>query len=290
MSSFFMKTLKKGKKYILLNDPNSPSLRKGLFHNIQNLVYYSKIEELIPELDDYKFFTFLHLEKKALDEGYGSLKEYYNHLKENSEEIESLKKNLTLKGTHFFRGEGWDYLIDNCLPVFKDRSEVKIWCAGCSSGQEVYSLIMALSEFVPLSRMKVLATDYNDELVEKCRNGVYGNNYFKEIPEKYLKHLKEGTGRVEIREELKEVVTAGNLNLLTDDYPKGFDIIICRNVIKFFTGSVIPVVQEKLCESLESGGYLFVSNEDYIKTREMIKTPEEFGVRRLEKTSIYEKL
>ena len=275
-------------KVILSDEFHPDTFRKGPFSRLENLRAYMRFRKLIPELAGYKFYTLFFLEEKAAELGYSDLESYRRFLEKNPESLEDMKKNLTYKGTHFFRGEEWDPFIKECLSTFRGRRDVRVWCAGCSSGQEVYSVIMALMDYVELEDISVLATDYNDELLDKCRKGVYGSNYFPEIPERYRKHLKE-SHKVEIKEELKAVVETENLNLLTDEYPNGFDVILCRNVMKFFDRQIIPKVQEKLCSSLEAGGYLFVSTEDGMKTIEMLDRPEDFGMEQIGDTCIYRK-
>lgn len=289
MSHFTGKLKGKINKYVLSKQEGEPSLRRGLVHNVNNIRYYRKIRDLIPELRQYKFSTFMHLERRALSIGCKSLQEYHTLLLNDIEERNFIKTSFTYMGSHFFRGKEWDYFIINCLSHYKSSKNIRIWSAGCSSGEEVYSIIMALLDYVSLDAINVLATDYNEEMIERCRTGNYPNLHLKYIPEKYHRYLIKDGERFSIDEKLRDRVEVRKLNLLEDDYPKGFDIILCRNVMKFFSGKAIPEVQKKLVVSLKSGGYLFVGNDDVRKGREQVRNPERFGLKEEPVGCIYKK-
>ena len=250
--------------------------------------YYREIMTLIPELALYKKETISYLRDVAKDQGCPDLRAYYMLLQCNSEKLDYLKTRLTCKGSHFFRGEDWEFFTRECLAKLGGRKNLKIWSAACSSGEEVYSLVMALMDFVPLENMDVLATDYNDELLEKCREARYFNMHLPEIPERYRCHVETGPKKFSIREELKAVVHTENLNLLTDPFPAGFDVILCRNVLKFFSRETIPQVQRKLATSLTENGFLFVSVDGDQKGIELIADPESMGLKAVDaKRGVY---
>jgi chemotaxis protein methyltransferase CheR len=249
---------------------------------------YQKIIALIPELVFYKNETRLFLLDCAKEQGYPDLRSYYLMLRKNPEKLDALKTNLTFKGTHFFRGEDWEFFTQECLAKLEGRKNLKIWSAACSSGEEAYSLVMALMDYVPLEDMDVLATDYNDELLERCREGRYFNMHLPEIPERYRCHVETGPKKFSIREELKAVVHTENLNLLKDPFPTGFDVILCRNVLKFFSREAIPQVQRKLAASLSENSFLFVSVDEDQKGIELIADPESMGLKAIDaKRGIY---
>ena len=289
MTQFTDKMKEKINKYVLSEDPAEPSLRRGLVHNLRNIRYFGKIREIVPELKQYKFSTFMHVERRALSIGCKSLSEYHELLLNSSEEREFLKTNFTYMGSLFFRGEEWDYFISKCLASYEGKKCVRVWSAGCSAGQEAYSTVMALLDYVPLERIEVLATDYNDEMIERCGKAEYPNVHLDYIPERYKKYLEIREGRFRVKDELRERVKTGKINLLEDEYPEGFDIILCRNVIKFFSDRNIPQVQKKLADSLVPGGYLFVGNDDVRKRREEVRNPEKYNLKKEPVACIYRK-
>ena len=253
---------------------------------------YEKIQSLVPEIASYKKATFIHVRDVAKQRGFDNLKAYADALATDQGEVEYLKRNLTLKGSHFFRGDDWDYLNKQCLSTFAGRDTVSVWCAGCSSGEEVYSVIMSLMDYVPLEGIRVLATDYNEEQLEKCRVGSYFNMHYEEIPEGYRHYvvmLDDGK-RFTFPQEMKDVMSVRQLNLLTDEYPGPFDLVICRNVIKFFSLDMIPQVQRKLAETVAPGGYLFLSTDDKTKGIELIPNPKSLGMELVSLRGIYRKV
>lgn len=251
--------------------------------------YYRRIEHVLPELKNYKKATIYHMSNRSKELGCKDLRQYYKKLRNDPEEQNYMKSNLTLKGTHFFRGEDWDYFRERCLSAFKGRKKLKLWCAGCSSGEEVYSLIMALLDYVPITEIDVLATDYNDDLLEKCKRGEYGDSHYAEIPERYRKYLKKGPKRFSVLPELTETIHVKNLNLLTDPFPTGFDVILCRNVLKFFSPQKIAQIQEQLAYSLNRGGFLFLSADDHHCDLEFIDDPASMGLEQMDDRCIYRK-
>ncbi len=254
-----------------------------------NLKYFQKIVSLVPELASYHFGALQHLEKIAESKSCDTLRDYYKLLINNNDELEFLKTNLTMKGTHFFRGNDWDLFSKECLSNFEGKEHINLWCAGCSSGEEAYSLLMALSDYVPIERIELLATDYNDELLKKCMAGEYFNQHYSEIPEHYQSWVECGPKKFLIRQELKDRIETRNLNLLSDEFPNGFDVILCRNVLKFFTSTVISEIQKKLSASLNCGGYIFLSRDDGPNTGERIKNPETLGLIEICSGCIYQK-
>ncbi|MBR2739030.1 MAG: hypothetical protein IKD88_10000 [Lachnospiraceae bacterium] len=265
----------------------------GAVRALPDLCAYRVVCGMIPELTGYRAGTVLFLREKAAERGYVNLRTYARVLRKDPAEIAWLSTRLTYKGTHFFRGEDWGFFIGRCLSELADRSEVRVWCAGCSLGQEAYSVLTALLDYVPLEKIRILATDYNDELLEKCRSGRYLNMHLHEIPERLRRYVETGEKTFTFLPELRAAVETKPLNLITDDYPAPFDVILCRNVIKFFSGDMIPRVQRRLAASLAPGGFLFLSADDDrrgVKDRvEMIPRPEELGLQQLENRCIYRK-
>jgi len=278
-------TLKKMKKKILKTVKNIYHLFKRFDSDSR---YFDRIREMIPELQKYKYDQKDYFIERAQEEGLNTLKEYHFFLKGHPEKVEQLRKHLTYSGSHFFRGEDWTFFTERVLSQFRNRKNVRVWCAGCSTGQEVYSLIMSLLNYVSLDAIDLLASDYNDELLDICKKGNYAIMHYHEIPEEYQKYTTVIKNRFVFAEELRKIIKTDNINLLTDDYPEGFDIILCRNVIKFFLPSLRLNVQKKFASSLNDGGILFLSYDDG-NDDEMIEDPGKLGFRQISDRGIYQK-
>ncbi len=261
---------------------------------------FEEISELIPNLKLYNAEGVRGwLRRRALLKGFNSLKEYSDYLRGNDEELADLRENLTFVGTNFFRGSVWPELrtvVQEDLSQGRHGNRIRVWCAGCSSGKEVYSLLMTLLDYVPAQSIELLATDYNDVMLSRCKDGIFPIDTMDGIPKRYWHYMERYSGirpagglayRFCFRfdEQLRGLVRIQHLDLLTDDYPSGFDLIFCRNVIKFFDSRAIRMVQEKLADSLVSGGLLVVSEE----AREQIEEPKSLGLERLDLTCIYRK-
>ena len=249
--------------------------------------YYKKIVEVVPEISSYKEETILQVMKIAGDREFENLKDYYYKLRFDEDERNYLQVNLTLKGTHFFRGDDWETFNEKCLSTFAGKDSVKVWCAGCSSGEEAYSTIMSLLDYVPIENISVLASDYNGELLAKCEEGSYFNMHLGEVPEKYRHYLELGEKKFTVKKDLRDVVATKNIDLIADEYPTGFDIIVCRNVIKFFSDGVRAAAKRKLIDSLNAGGCLFVSTDGNHKGVELIENATEMGLRQIDNRGLY---
>ena len=242
----------------------------------------------LPELGRYEEKGALRqLRARALLKGYRDLEAYAADADEA--ELKELKENLTFTGTHFFRGGVWPALADACREAFSGRDRVRIWCAGCASGKEVYSILMTLREILPPEAAEVLATDHNEEMLARCRRGCYPLRTLDEIPARY-RHFVEtrraGPGeetelayrwQIRFREELRRQIATERMDLLKDPCPGVFDLILCRNVIKFFTPEARLAVQRALAGALEPGGLLVLSEQ----REEEIPDPAALGLARL---------
>ncbi len=194
-----------------------------------------------------------------------------------TEQIESLVSHLTVGETYFFRDRKlFQVLEDQVLPglILQRRQakqkHVRIWSAGCATGEEPYSVAILLRKMLPdLSdwSITILATDINPHFLKKAAEGRYGNWSFRDIPpgiqEKFFKQADDG--RFEILPDTSRMVTFYYLNLAEDFYPSLFnntnamDIIFCRNVLMYFAPERVSKVVHNLRRSLVDGGWLIAS-------------------------------
>jgi len=190
--------------------------------------------------------------------------------------IEILASHLTVGETYFFRERpSFDLLEARVLPELIDRRRnterrLRVWSAGCCTGEEAYSIAILLKRMLPDLedwQITVLATDINPQFLKKAEDGIYGEWSFRGVPaeikEKYFE--KRHNGRFEILPEIKRMVTFSYVNLMEDTYPSllsntnAMDIIFCRNVLMYFGSERAKEVVRKLRLSLLDGGWLIVS-------------------------------
>ena len=191
-------------------------------------------------------------------------------------QIEGLASQLTVGETYFFREKGsLDILEQQILPELlraRARSEkhVRIWSAGCCSGEEPYSIAMLLDRLIPdldQWNLTILATDINPRFLRKAAHGVYGAWSFRDTPGWFreLYFTKRHDGHFEIQPRLRRMVSFSYLNLAEDAYPSlvngtnAMDVILCRNVLMYFAQERARKVVDKLQRSLVDGGWLITS-------------------------------
>ena len=204
-------------------------------------------------------------------EGYDK---YVQALKQEKTLFEEFVNYITINVSEFYRNpEQWKFLSEKVFPeLVKDFGQtLKIWSAACSTGDEPYSLVMALSDFVPLNRIQIMATDINDQVIEKAKIGLYSEKSIASVPESKKKEFFAKNGNFyQISDKVKKCVTFKQHNLLKDPYPTGMHLIVCRNVLIYFTEEAKDEIFEKYYRSLANNGVLFIgSTEQILKYKEI---------------------
>ncbi|MEZ5892634.1 MAG: protein-glutamate O-methyltransferase [Parvularculaceae bacterium] len=181
---------------------------------------------------------------------------------------------LTTNVTHFFREpHHFEDLKTRVLPPLlanaKKGGRVRIWSAGCSTGQEIYSIAMTLLGMEPDAAkydIKLLATDIDPKVVQTGRNGVYPENVMANVPNALReKFFEKSDGSWRIRERVRSLVSFKEMNLTRTLPVKGpFDIIFCRNVVIYFEKSIEEGVWSRFNSVLAPGGYLFVGHSERV--------------------------
>lgn len=174
---------------------------------------------------------------------------------------------MTINVTEFFRTpEKFLDLETKVLPeILAKSSKLNIWSAGCSVGAEPYSLAMILKDMTPTVKHRILATDLDAEMLGKAKGGVYTSAEFKNISNnRASKYFKEINGTYAIDGEIKSCIEFKQHNLLLDKFETGFDLILCRNVVIYFTEEAKDVLYRRFLKSLKPGGVMFVGGTEAI--------------------------
>lgn len=202
-----------------------------------------------------------------LKHGITSYKNYVEALKTDKLLYDEFINYITINVSEFYRNpDQWFVLEQEVLPhLFKCfGKKLRIWSAACSTGDEPYSLVMLLSKFLPLNQIKILATDIDRMVIEKAKLGIYHYKSLKELPQefmaKYFKQVSETTYR--ISDDIKACVEFRQHDLLQDPYPANCDLIVCRNVLIYFTDEAKSRIYRNFYESLKSDGILFVGSTE----------------------------
>ncbi|MCM1047465.1 MAG: protein-glutamate O-methyltransferase CheR [Clostridiales bacterium] len=193
---------------------------------------------------------------------------YVAALKSNNKLFEEFVNYLTINVSEFYRNpEQWNIIDKDIVPelVKKFGTNLKIWSAACSTGDEPYSLVMALSRHIPLEQIKIYATDLDKQVIAKAKTGLYTEKSIASVPADLKKKYFTKIGpSFQIANEIKARVEFHEHNLLRDKYPTDYHMIVCRNVLIYFTEEAKEEVFRKFYQSLRSGGYLFIGSTEQI--------------------------
>ena len=245
---------------------------------------FQRIRQIINQVagislaDGKRELVYSRLSRRLRQLGLRRFEEYCQLLEtgENDAELGEFVNALTTNLTSFFReSHHFEFLAEELIPrLMKDRSfshrHIRIWSAGCSTGEEPYSIAMVLREMLPAVGwdVKILATDLDSNVLATAERGVYEWNRVQDLPETrlrrwFLKGRGSQTGMVQVTSALREMITFRRLNLMEDWPMRGaFDIVFCRNVVIYFDKPTQRVLFERFADILIEQGHLFVGHSE----------------------------
>lgn len=199
--------------------------------------------------------------------GIASYSDYVLKLKSEKTAYDEFVTYITINVSEFFRNpDQWTILEKEVLPFLFDKfgNSLKIWSAACSTGDEPYSLVMLLTKFMPLNRIKILATDIDVTVLQKARTGLYHVKSLKTLPQEFLnRYFTRINDKIyQISDQIKECVEFQRHDLLRDPYPSGCDLIVCRNVLIYFTDEAKNKIYHDFFTSLKKDAILFVGSTE----------------------------
>ncbi|ANE47969.1 chemotaxis protein CheR [Paenibacillus swuensis] len=207
--------------------------------------------------------------------GYDTFASFYEAIMKDKKLMHEFLDRMTINVSEFWRNPNrWEILQQRFLPeMVKENAKLKCWSAACSTGEEPYSLAMILAKRQWLAQAHLLATDLDDNALEKAKAGRYLDRSLRDVPAEYVKTYFSEEGQMyQVSNELKKAVQFQKGNLLTDPFDRNFDLIICRNVMIYFTEEAKNLLYHKFAEALKPGGILFVGST------EQIFTPAQYGL------------
>jgi chemotaxis protein methyltransferase CheR len=228
--------------------------------------------------------VYSRLSRRLRVTGLSTFGEYLRLLEsDNEEEWEAFTNSLTTNLTAFFREPHHFPLLAEHLRARKGKGPISLWCSASSTGEEPYSMAITAAEtFGTLTPpVSIIATDLDTHVLEKARAGVYLEERISKMdPDLIKKYFQRGTGKqegyVRVRQELRNLITFRQVNLLAKDWPvRGpLDAIFCRNVMIYFDKSTQLDILKKFVPQLRSDGLLFAGHsesfhhaEDYFRLR-----------------------
>ncbi|MBQ9865536.1 MAG: protein-glutamate O-methyltransferase CheR [Lachnospiraceae bacterium] len=221
---------------------------------------------------------------------------YIELLKHDKDAMEEFLNHFTINVSNFYRNpEQWEFMDKTVIPLLIERfgKNLKIWSAACSTGDEPYSLVMALSKHIPLNMIRIYATDIDKTILYKAKRGIYVEKSLEDIPKEFrtkyftkiegaeLEDIIKQPGNSDLKtlrcafkisDEIKNRVTFKQANLLEPkDYPKDYHLIVCRNVLIYFTEEAKDSVFRRFHDSLVHEGILFIGSTEQITNYREIK-------------------
>lgn len=207
--------------------------------------------------------------------GYGTFAEFWEALRRNGKLMNEFLDRITINVSEFWRNANrWAALEEHFLPaMLRDGGRLRIWSAACSTGEEPYTIAMILDRMGALSRADILATDIDANVIEKAKIGLYPDRSLKEVPPEYRgSYFTAAEGGWRVADKLIRAVRFKRHNLLHDPFGADYDLIICRNVMIYFTEEAKHELYHKFAKALKPGGLLFVGST------EQIFTPSQYGL------------
>lgn len=222
--------------------------------------------------------------------GYQSFAEFFRAIDTNPQLAKAFIDQLTINVTEFYRNpERWKVLRDHVLPLLlRKQPSIKCWSAACSTGEEPYSIVLSLSRQTSLRNVDVLATDLDPSVISQAKVGLYTSTALKNVSRTELdENFTVAAHQFQIHEDIKRCVRFQVHNLFSRPLEVGFDLIVCRNVLIYFTQEAKDQILKSFWAALKPGGYLFVGGTEQISNPKAFgfESPYPFFYRKLEETT-----
>jgi chemotaxis protein methyltransferase CheR len=271
------------------------SLTEEEFRLIRDLIYNHC--GLFFDLDN-KYLLDRRLSPRLLLHGLPGFRDYYQFLKYDrlrDEEISNILDILTTNETYFFRESfQLDAFTDEILPELKlcrqKERTLRIWSAGCSTGEEPYTIAMLILELECFRgwRIEIVGSDISQRVVQVARKGIYGKSSFRSTNDRYLQRFFTKTPEgYRICDEVRELVTISQMNLFDSNRLAllgKMDVVLCRNVIIYFDLGSKKRVIDSFYNTLRSGGYLLLGHSE-----SLMNLSTAFALKHLKSDMVYQK-
>jgi chemotaxis protein methyltransferase CheR len=199
--------------------------------------------------------------------GCKSFHQFFQAIDKDPQLMNEFLDRMTINVSEFYRNyKRWEVLQEKIIPrLLKEKKSLKVWSAACSTGEEPYSLAMVLSQFLPLSEISITATDIDVNAIQRAKLAVYPERSLNEVPVQIKKKFFTQEGSMyTLSNDIKKAVSFKKQNLLADKFEENYDLIVCRNVLIYFTEEAKNQLYKKFNNALKSGGVLFVGSTEQI--------------------------
>lgn len=199
--------------------------------------------------------------------GLSSFQDFYMEINRSPETLNEFLDRMTINVSEFYRNyKRWKILETKIMPkILASNKRPKIWSAACSTGEEPYTMAMIMAGLIPLADIHILATDIDENALNLAKTGQYLEKSLNEIPENSKRKFFRQNGQsFNVCDEIKRTVTFKKHNLLQDPFGGAYDLIICRNVLIYFTEEAKNLLYHKFSAALKKDGILFVGSTEQI--------------------------
>ncbi|GFZ33993.1 chemotaxis protein R [Clostridium zeae] len=239
---------------------------------------------------DFRDYSRAHIKrrilKRMLEENLESISSMQYKILYDKSFFHKVLGDLSINVTEMFRDPSfYNEFREKVVPILKTYPFVKIWHAGCSSGEEVYSMAILLKEEGLYEQTQIYATDFNNEVLKKAKEGIYSVDDIKKYTYNYQKSGGKNSfsdyytakyNSVIMDQALKKKITFADHNLVTDGIFAEVNVVICRNVLIYFNGELQDKVLDLFSDSLCNGGFLCLGSRESIKNSNNIDKFKEF--------------
>jgi len=253
------------------------------FTTIVDEISEEELTSLTNAINQRYGIDFTNYEKKSLKRGFArlvskhkcsSILELWSKIMGNREFFLGTIDDLLVNLTELFRNpEIWVKIKNEILPNYRGKSRIRIWHAGCSTGEEIYTMAIVLKEAGMLEKANISATDLSNQALAQAKRGVYEKLLWKKYLASYLKYFNRGQlenyfevneDEVIIKEELKQNINFIKQNLVLDPAIPNCDIIFCRNVMIYFDETLKMKLLNKFYDALTDDGYFIIGYYDML--------------------------
>jgi two-component system CheB/CheR fusion protein len=257
-----------------------------------------QFEALLLYLKDARGFDFTGYKRSSLirrvdrrmaQAGVGTYPEYLDHLQVHPDEFTLLFNTILINVTAFFRDpEAWAYLrseiLEPMLAAKPDTAPIRIWSAGCASGEEAYTLAMVLADVMGAEefreRVKIYATDVDEEQLAEARQAAYSEQQLQAVPPEMLEKYFETSGNRQVfRKDLRRSVIFGRNDLVQDAPISRIDVLTCRNTLMYFNAETQARILSRFHFALSPGGVLFLGKAEMLLSHGSLFSPAELRYR-----------
>lgn len=223
------------------------------------------------------------IHKRMQTVGIDNYSQYLDYLEVHPDEFVELFNTILINVTAFFRDpQAWEYIASEIIPriiASKQASKpIRVWCAGCASGEETYTLAMLLAQALGMeqysTRVKVFATDVDEEALNQARQASYTAKEVQSLaPELLATYFERNNSRYTVQKELRRCVIFGRHDLVQDAPISRIDLLVCRNTLMYFNTETQSHILDRFHFGLNDGGYLMLGKAEMLLSRNHCFSP-----------------